>query len=284
MKNLFLFLLGGVLFFAAGAHARELLFFCGSAVRMPMDEIIKNYEKKTGAKVSVIYGASGTLLSQMEISRRGDVYLSGSPDYIIIGEKKKLLLEGTAKAVNYLIPAIIVPKGNPKNIRRLKDLCNPGVRFGMGNPETVCLGLYGVEILEKNKILGGALKNIAVFAKSCEDTATLAALGKVDVVLGWDVFASWNQDAVEWVKISPSEIPRISYTAIALPTFVSDKKLATDFINFVLSEESQKVFDRWGYISDLKEAKKHAPKAQIGGEYKIPADFRNALKALNTGK
>jgi len=252
---------------------KEIIFFCGSAVKVPMDEIIEKYQAEKGVKVSVIYSGSGGLLSQMELSKRGDVYLAGSPDYITIGERKNLLIKGTDRLVAYLVPAIIVPKGNPKNIRSLDDLTNKGVRIGIGNPEAVCLGLYGIELLSANNMLDRVMPNVAVFAKSCEDTAMLAVLQKVDAILGWDVFESWNPKEVEWIKIDKNRIPRIAYIPIALSVFVKDKALAMDFIEYVLSPKGMTVFKKWGYYTDLNEAKKYAPNATVGGEYKLPEEY-----------
>ncbi|HAX61555.1 MAG TPA: molybdate ABC transporter substrate-binding protein [Elusimicrobia bacterium] len=252
----------------------ELFFFCGAAVAVPMREIIKNYEKETGVKVNVTYSGSGTLLSQMELSNRGDVYLCGSPDYIDIGVRRGLLIKGTDKIVSYLVPAIIVPKENPKNIQKLEDLSKKGVRVGMGNPETVCLGLYGVELLDYNNLLEKVLPNVAVFAKSCEDTATICVLKKVDAILGWDVFESWNPKDVKWIKIDKKQIPRISTIPLAIPVFVKNRKLAEKFIDYILSpEKGKKIFKKWGYISDVNKAKKYAPEAKIGGEYKLPGKY-----------
>ena len=262
------------------AGVREIFFFCGSAVKAPMDEIIPIYEKKSGVKVNVIYGGSGTLLSQMELARRGDVYLCGSPDYITIGERKKLLVPGSDRRISYLVPAIIVPEGNPKNIRTLDDLAKPGIRLGMGNPETVCLGLYGLELLDHNHLMEKVLPNVVVFAKSCEDTATLAALGSVDAILGWDVFESWTPDRVDWIKVEKNRIPRLAYIPVAVSIYVKDREQAEDFINFLFSEEVKKIWTKYGYIADLKEAKKYAPKSKIGGEYNIPSRYYELLKKI----
>ncbi|MBI5574070.1 MAG: molybdate ABC transporter substrate-binding protein [Elusimicrobia bacterium] len=259
--------------------AEELFFFCGAAVAVPMREIIKNYEKETGVKINVTYSGSGTLLSQMELTKRGDVYLCGSPDYIDIGVRKNLLIKGTDKIVSYLIPAIIVPKENPKNIQKLEDLTKEGVRVGIGNPEAVCLGLYGTELLDDNNLLEKVLPNVVVFAKSCEDTATICVLKKVDAIIGWDVFESWNPKDVKWIKIESKKIPRLSTIPIAIPVFAKDRKLSEDFINYVLSpKKGGKIFKKWGYISDVKKAKKYAPEAKIGGEYKLPEKYFQLIK------
>ena len=79
----------------------------------------------------------------------------------------------------------------------------------MGNPETVCLGLYGIELLDYNNLLEKVLPNVVVFAKSCEDTATICVLKKVDAIIGWDVFESWNPKDVAWIKIDKKKIKDI---------------------------------------------------------------------------
>jgi len=286
MKKIFLiaycalFLVSGQKLFSANTDSgrKELTFFCGSADKVPMEEIIENYESERNVSISVVYGGSGSLLSQMSLSRKGDVYLSGSPDYITIGESKNLLIKDTAKKISYLIPAIIVPKSNPAKIKKLEDLKKKGIKIGIGNPESVCLGLYGIELLDYNNLLETVMPNVVVFAKSCEDTATLAALNKVDAIIGWDVFESWNPDAVRWIKIDKNKIPRIAYVAMAVPVFVKDRAAADDFINYVLSAKNRAIFKKWGYISGEKEAKLYAPKAKIGGEYNLPEKYYKIIK------
>jgi len=269
------FVLAVVFGFSACAKKErpELDFFCGAAVKVPMEGIIANFEKETGVEVNVIYSGSGNLLSQMEITKRGDVYLCGSPDYVIIGEEKALLVKGTARRGTYLVPAIITSKGNPKNIKCLDDLAKKGVRFGIGNPETVCLGLYAAELLDHNNLLEKVMANTVVFAKGCASTANLAVIGKVDAILGWRVFKVWNPEEVELVEIPGDRIPRLSYNAIAVASFVKNRKLADKFIDYVLSVKGKNIFNKWGYISDESEARKFAPKAKIGGRYKLPAKY-----------
>lgn len=256
----------------------ELWFFCGAAVTVPMNEIIAAYQKQTGVKVNVTYAGSGTLLSQMQLSRKGDVYLSGSPDYIAIGEQKGLLLKHTSRRIAYLIPAIIVPKSNPNNITTLADLARPGIRVGIGNPETVCLGLYSIELLTYNNLLETVMPNVVVFAKSCEETAMFAALGKVDAIIGWNVFASWNPNQVAMIKLKPGQIPRLSYIPIAVPVFVKNRERADNFIDYVLSDTAQSIFTRWGYLYNEAEAGVHAPQARIGGEYLLPDKYFRIIK------
>jgi molybdate transport system substrate-binding protein len=258
-------------------RSASLTVFCGSASKPAMQEIAARFEHETGIKVNMVFGGSGTLLSQIELSRQGEIYLPGSPDYIIIGTRKKLLIEGSERIVAYLVPAVITPAANPANVHSLQDLARPGVRVGIGNPQTVCLGLYSVELLEANGLLADVMKNVVTFGASCSKTANLAAMSQLDAILGWKVFHSWNPERMAYVPIDPQKIPRISYIPVAIPVHTRDLQLSKSFIDFVLSPSGMSVYRGQGYITDLVAARQLAPFASVGGEYTLPDEYFDLL-------
>lgn len=263
---------------------RSLTVFCGSANKPAMERIARLYEQERKVKVELIFGGSGTLLSQIELSRSGEIYLPGSPDYALIAERRQQIIPGSDRVVAYLVPAIITPKGNPARIAQLEDLARPGVRVGLGNPETVCLGLYGVELLERNGLLDSVLGNVVTFGASCSKTANLAAMSQVDAILGWRVFHHWNPERMDFVAIAADKIPRISYIPIAIPVHTRSRELSEDFIEFVLSERGRATYEQLGYLTDLERAKRFAPGAAIGGEYQLPADYFERIERRWQGK
>jgi len=259
----------------------SLTLFCGSASKPAMELITARFQRETGVEVNTIFGGSGTLLSQIELSGQGEIYLPGSPDYILIAEKKGLLVEGSERIVAYLVPAIVTPAGNPAGIHALPDLARPGARAGMGNPESVCLGLYSVEILEANGLLEEVMENVVTFGGSCSKTANLAAMSKLDAILGWRVFHYWNPDRMELVHIDPEKIPRISYIPISIPIHTRDLELSRSFIDFVLSPKGLSVYRDLGYLTDLEAARALAPRATVGGEYELPEEYFASLDQLS---
>ncbi len=260
------------------SRAETLTLFCGSANKPAMEEIVARFEREKQIKVNMLLGGSGTLLSQIELSRKGEIYLPGSPDYIIIGKRKGLLVEESDRIVAYLVPAIITPAGNPGKVRSLEDLARPGVKVGIGNPESVCLGLYGIEVLEKNAMLKKVMKNVVTFGGSCSKTANLAALGNVDAILGWRVFHFWNPERMDYVPLAADRISRISYIPISIPLCTKDVELSKKFIDFVLSPRGQSVYEKYGYITSLEKAKAFAPQAEVGGEYTLPPEYFELIK------
>jgi molybdate transport system substrate-binding protein len=256
-----------------GATEKKIIAFCGSASKPVLEEAAESFYKETGIRVYLNLGGSGTMLAQMKLARRGDLYIPGSPDYMIKAIREGVVDPDSVVILAYLILAIDVQHGNPKNIQSLSDLTRSGIRVAIGNPEAVCVGLYAVEVLERNGILPQVQKNIVTHAASCEATASLVAMKKVDAVIGWDVFSKWNPEGIDTILLKPNEIPMIAYIPAAISTYGQDKKSAQRFINFLASPKGQKIFAKWGYIATEKEARTFAPKAEIGGEYKLPTNY-----------
>jgi molybdate transport system substrate-binding protein len=281
MKKAIFIMLGILLLTAVGACAdgksKTITAFCGSASKPAMEEAAGAFEEETGIKVYLNFSGSGTMLSQMKVSQSGDLYIPGSPDYMVMAVNDGVADPDSVKIISYLVPAILVQEGNPKNIQKLADLARPGIEVGIGNPEAVCVGLYAYEILEYNNLLAEVEPNIVTHAKSCSDTATLVALKSVDAILGWRVFASWH-DTIDVVYLEPQQIPRLAYVPGAVSTFAEDRESAREFLDFLVSPRGQEIFKKWGYISTESEAREFAPDAQIGGEYQLPADYKPLIK------
>ncbi|MCX6002589.1 MAG: molybdate ABC transporter substrate-binding protein [Chloroflexi bacterium] len=263
-----------------GTEDKSITAFVGSASKPPMEEAAATFEKRTGVKVYLTFGGSGTLLSQMKLGKTGDIYIPGSPDYMIKAERDGVVPTANSKRIAYLIPAICVQKGNPKEIKSLTDLMNPNIEFAIGEPSSVCVGLYAIELLDYNGLLdkvklAGTCKT---YASSCDNTAALLGLRSVDAVIGWDVFAAWNPATTAAVMLPAGKLPRIAYIPAAVTYFAVNKENAEKFIDFLVSPDGQEIFRKWGYKTSEIEAKAMAPNASIGGEYKLPPGFITLIK------
>lgn len=266
------------LFFPLAALAEEkqaeLMIFAGSASAPALKEVAAAFELEKGIRVYLNFGGSGAMLSQMELTRRGDVFFPGSSDFMELAKKKGLVKPETEIRVAYLLPAISVRKGNPKGIRGLADLAKPGLRIAIARPESVCVGLYGVEVLEGVKLLEEVKKNLVTSVESCERTAQVVSLGFVDAALGWDVFSEWDPAGIETVRLKPQEVRRIGYLPAAASVFSKSPEAAKAFLDYLAGPSSLAVFKRKGYITDLLEARKFTlPDTPVGGEYPLPESW-----------
>lgn len=257
---------------------KSLFIFAGAASKPATEEAVKNFQIKTGITVNATFGGSGFVLSQMKLSRKGDIYFPGSSDFMELAKKEGAVYPESEKIVVYLVPSINVQKGNPKKIYSLRDLTRPGLRLAIANPEMVCVGAYAVEIIEMNltpQEKERLKKNLINYTESCEKTANVISLKAVDAVLGWRVFQYWDPERIETIYLKPDEIPRIGYIPIAISKFTQDRALAQQFIDYLLSPEGKGVFRKFNYLMDVQEARQFTKTdTPVGGEYVLPKEWR----------
>jgi molybdate transport system substrate-binding protein len=249
--------------------------FVGTASKPPTELAAAEFEALTGATVELHFGGSGKVLTEMKLTERGDVYFPGSSDYMEKAKREGLVDATTEQRVVYLIPAINVMIGSGKKVESLADLAQPGLRVGLGRPDTVCVGLYGVEVLENAKLSAAVRPNIINYTESCEKTATLLSLGAVDAVLGWDVFEHWDPEHIKTVYLPKEQVPRIGYIPVAVAKFTKHPKVAQAFIDFLMSPQGRAIFKKWQYLTSEQEARAFTlPTTPVGGEWTLPSSWQ----------
>jgi len=262
----------------AQSSSNRILIYAGAASKPATEEIVKGFKEKNGIIADVIFGGSGFVLSQMKLSKRGDLYFPGSSDFMEVAKKEDLVFPESEKIVVYLVPAINVQKGNPKGIHSLRDLTRDRIRVAIANPEMVCVGTYAVEIIEKNLAPAEKKKfkkNLVNYTESCEKTASVISLKAVDAVIGWRVFQYWDPERIETILLKPEAISRIGYIPIAISKFTRDKIAAQKFIDFLLSSWGKAAFQKYHYLMDLQESRRFTkPDTPVGGEYLLPEEWK----------
>ncbi|MFN2355580.1 MAG: molybdate ABC transporter substrate-binding protein [Desulfopila sp.] len=275
------FLLGSTLVVCTSTaqEADHLLVYAGSASQPPTEEAVKAFEEETGIKVDVVFGGSGTVLSQMKLAKQGDLYFPGSSDFMIKAKRDGDVFPETETIIVYLVSAINVQKGNPHNIHSLKDLTRPGLRVAIANPESVCVGTYAVEIIEQNftpEEKAAFKKNVANYTGSCSKTATAISLKQADAVIGWRVFEHWDPERIETVALPREQVSRVGYIPIAISRFTRNREVAQSFIDFLSGPRGQEIFSQYRYFATPEEAYAWLGKEKpVGGEYVVPADWLN---------
>ncbi len=236
----------------AGRQSVVLHAYLCSAASKAWKEIIPVFEKETGIKVVAEYGASGTLLAHLEMSRIGDIYAPASPYYMRLAVERGLVDNSTVEPVAYLVPVILVPRGNPANISSVYDLARPGVRVGLGNPESVAVGRYAKRMLEQLGIWGKVEKNIVVYARNIAELTSYVASGAVDAAITWQVNHWWypNRTDIVWIPASIVEKTGIVYIPIGVTRFSKHPDAAKKFIDFVLHDpRALAIWRRYHYFT-----------------------------------
>lgn len=189
----------------------------------PEDKWIENAKQNA----DLIYGGAEYMFTSFSMKH---------PDFIDNSTRSELYKRGAA---------ILVHPGNPKQIKSLKDLTNPGINIldvnGAGQ-----LGLWE-DIAGKKDAIEGIQKNIK---QSFANTALGIAAWKEDPVFdAWINYESWHyrlKEVTDLVKL-PNSINVYRGTPIAVTTISKNKDLSAKFIEFMLGKEGHTIFKKWGW-------------------------------------
>ncbi len=245
-----------------------------------MDEIIAAFSREGGIEANVTYGAVGTLLSQILLSRRGDLFVVPSMYMMDQARAKGVIVPGSTHTLAYVVPAINVQKGNPQKIAGLKDLTRASLRIALANPETVFTGMVAAEIVEKSLTPEERRlfkRNVVTYTEDFSKLAMTLALKKVDVILGLHNLDKWYPDKIETVRLKAHEVQRIGAGQLGILSESSHKVEAQKLKEYITSKAGQQIFAKYHYFATPQQAFNWIGEAKpVGGERPAsPEWFKN---------
>lgn len=228
------------------ASAADIIVSAAVSLSNAFNEIGKEYEKANpGDKVLFNFGASGQLLQQISRGAPADVFASADQETMNRAAAQNLIVRDTRKDFVSNTLVAIVPVSSPSQLKSMDDLAGTAVkRIGIGTPESVPAGRYAKEALE---IAGqwDKLKDKYIFGQNVRQVLDYVARNEVDAGF---VYAS--DAATASGKIKPAFTATLK-TPILYPIAAvrgsGSENLARSFIDFVQSESSRKILDRYGF-------------------------------------
>lgn len=223
----------------AGGPQVTLYVYCGAGIRPFMDQALEAYKKlQPQVRIDVGYAGSGCLLSQLAFGKRGDLYMPGEDFYIDQATERGFLV--SQQPVGYFEPVLLVQKDNPKGIKTLADLAKPGIKIGLGEPDTAAIGVASEALLKKAGLQAQVAKNVVLRAGNVPELGNSVKLKSVDVAIVWNVTAAQYPDDTETILIErkhyePSLVP------IGLLTFSQHTAEAKAFMDFLTGAAGQKL-------------------------------------------
>ncbi|CAK7028828.1 molybdate ABC transporter substrate-binding protein [Tissierella sp. P1] len=221
-----------------------LLVYSGAGLKKPMTEIAEVFEEENGIKIEYIFAGSTQLLSQIELSGKGDVFIVGSKQAYETSVEKELTYP--SKDVAYHNPIIGVPKGNPANINSLEDMANPGVKVILGDEKANAIGQTSQKLIEKTGLTG---INDNVVAKTATVNEILVHLESknADAAIVTEDSAFGNEN-IETIAI-PEDINIQQIIPIGALKASKNLDKANIFVDFVSSDRGKEIFEKYGFPS-----------------------------------
>ncbi len=204
---------------------KPIVLFCAASNRAVIEQIRTDYEKETGRMVQVQYGPSQTLLSSIEVSATGDLYLPADDSYLTMAKEKGLIAEQFSIATMKVV--VGVRKGNPKQISTLNDLLSPEVRLIQANPDAAAVGKVTRQTLVPLGQWEPLQKATDAFRTTVNDVANDLVVDAADAGLIYDAVLHSYPD-LEAVRLPELELA-ISQVSIGV---IASSKQPTNALHF----------------------------------------------------
>jgi len=223
-----------------------ILVHCGAGLRKPVAKLAAEFAEDTGVEIQTNYTGSNLLLGQIDLTRKGDVYIPGDADYVEMARAKGLV--ASSKAMCYFVPVIMVARGNPKGVRTLADLAKPGLRLGLGDEKACAVGRLTSEILTRAGVdAAGVKKNLVLSTPTVNELGLKIKLGTIDATVVWSSTAAQYAGASETVAI-PARQNIIPTVPVAVLTTSKNPTAAARFAEFLRSNRSREVFAEFHFV------------------------------------
>lgn len=218
---------------AAPQVTRALVVYCAAGLKGPVEATAKEYEREFGIPVQLQYGGSGTLLSNLKVAKRGDLFIAADGSFIEMGRTNRLLAEVLPLA--HLKPVMAVARGNPRGLRGIDDLLRSDVRVSLANPESVAIGAATRRALTHVGKWAPLAARATVFKPTVNDLANDLKLGSVDATVVWDVTVR------QYPELEAIEVPEFdgfsSDAAVAVLSFCDQPTEALRFARYLSARD-----------------------------------------------
>lgn len=231
---------------------REIIIAAAADLKFALDEIAQQFEKEhPEAKISVTYGSSGNLFSQIDNGAPFDLFLSADIDF------PKRLIERKKAAADSLFPYAVgqvvvwVPKDSSIDVQKLgmRALLDPSVhKIAIANPEHAPYGRAAVAAMKKlgvydqvaDKFVLG--ENIAQTAQFVESHAADIGL----IALSLAVSPKMKAAGTYW-EVPLDAYPRLNQGGVILST-TKQPELARQFREMIVGPEGRETLRHYGFI------------------------------------
>jgi molybdate transport system substrate-binding protein len=224
---------------SGAASASEIKVFAAASLTAAFTKLGEDFTAANGGtRVLLNLAGSQALATQIQQAAPADVFASA--DIANMDKVKDLVNTPQNFASNLL--AIVVEKGNPKDVKGLEDLANPDLKVVLA-AEEVPAGKYAKQVLDK--------AGVSVTPVSQEDNVkavvTKVSLGEADAGIVYVTDVTAGGDKVEGVDIPEGQNVTATYPIATVKASKAQDK-AQAFMDLVLSAEGQQVLKEYGFL------------------------------------
>lgn len=227
----------------SNSQEKELTISVATSLLNPINEIVEEYEKKNNIKINVNFGGSGTLKTQIENGADVCAYFSANEKFM-----NELVEENIVKEDEIKVPisnSLVLIKSDECNydIKSLEDILKYDVTMAIGQVDTVPVGQYAKESLEKLNIFN-KIKDKLVYGKDVSAVKNYVETNEVDLGIVYKSDSLDLKNSKVIIEVPKDLHEEINYTLAPINSNKDGKKIV-DFIN---SKYSKDILRKYGFL------------------------------------
>jgi len=187
----------------AWAERPELILYSGGVNRLAIQPLLTSFSEREGVSVTTVFNGCGILCASIKaIAGSGsgnlpDAYYAC--DICFVPPVGNFFPEGFILTETDIV--IVVPQGNPRGIKSLRDLAAPGLRLGLANAEQSTLGYMTQGLLRSEGLTEAVRKNVSVEVPTADFLINQMRAGALDAAVVYLVNAAPVEKYLQVVPI-----------------------------------------------------------------------------------
>ena len=236
-------------------NSRELVVAAAADLSSALKEVADRYEKQSGVKVKLSFGASGALTQQIQNGAPFDVFFSADMDY-----PRQLISAGDADGTSlyqYAVGKLVlwVPANSPLDVEHkgMTALLDPSVRkVAIANPQHAPYGRAAVAAL-KHAELYDQISDKLVLGENVSQAAYFAESGNAQagfVALAHAVSPAMRGKGKYW-EVPAEDYPALEQGVVML-AHSQHKQETAEFLAYLRTKEAAELLRQYGFTLPQK--------------------------------
>jgi len=226
----------------------ELLIYCENSMVQPLLELKSEFEDIWNCEIIIHNDCSQNLISLIQYSLKGDLYMPGSKNgFTALREKHNILITDSV-FIGYNPIVLMVERHNPNQYSGdLKSLIANNRAIIIANPETSSLGYETQKILNNEDVYNNLLDNVVSLSVDSRGLIKSVYDKQAQVAISWrsDIYSNIYASELDIIAIPKSdESPPEVY--VGLLSSVKNIHLAEVFLNYIAGERARIIFKKYG--------------------------------------
>ncbi len=224
------------------AEQPELTLYAGSMLRPAIEATITDFEQREGVKVTRVYNGCGILVGQMKAGSVPDAYFACDAEFMT--QVQEMFPTSSPISQNELV--ILVKKGNPFEVKSLKDLTKDGLRVGIGHEKQCAMGWITQKTFAESGLQSSLMKNVVVQTPTGDMLVNQMRSGSLDAAVAYLSNAAGAAEHLDAIRITgiPCSVATQPY---GIAKGSPHKQLGARLLQAIRAESSQERFTAEGF-------------------------------------